>query len=68
MKKIFFNSDEAVEDDAGLVNDDRKEITETDQTQLTPGHLLPVLLTVLAAVSSLLIILTVLLLRKFPET
>ena len=58
------SSDEAVEDDADLVNDDRKEITDTDQTQLPPGHLLPVLLTVLAAVSSLLIILTVLLLRK----
>ena len=59
------DSDEAVEDDA-LVNDDRKEIIPgTEQvTQLTGGHLLPVLLTALAAVSTLLIILSVLLLRK----
>ena len=59
------SSDEAVEDDA-LVNDDRKEIIpDTEQvTQLTGGHLLPVLLTALAAVSTLLIILSALLLRK----
>ena len=60
------DNDEAVEDDARIVNDDRKEIIkDTDQvTQLTDGHLLPVLLTVLAAVSTLLIILSAILLRK----
>ena len=60
-------NDEAVEDDARIVNDDRKEIIkDPDQvTQLTEGHLFPVLLTVLAAVSTLLIILSALLLRTF---
>lgn len=60
------DNDEAVEDDARIVNDDRKEIIkDSDQvTQLTDGHLLPVLLTVLAAVSTLLIILSAILLRK----
>ena len=62
----ILDNDEAVEDDARIVNDDRKEIIkDTDQvTQLTDGHLLPVLLTVLAAVSTLLIILSAILLRK----
>ena len=60
------DNDEALGDDARIVNDDRKEIIKDgDQvTQLPDGHLLPVLLTVLAAVSTLLIILSAILLRK----